>query len=110
MSRHMDTGLATRFRLAQTQRVCYGYIYPDFQRSLQNRMGNAGHGVTSLKTVFCCVIAALAVTANGALVDPVIDDPNREWCYLAKSTTVLGVPFVPEPVQVTYDGAIYTRN
>ncbi len=49
------------------------------------------------------------VLANGPLFDPTIDHPNREWCYAAQSTTVIGMPFVPEPVQVTYDGAVYTR-
>jgi len=44
------------------------------------------------------------------MVDPVIDDETREWCYLAKSTTVIGVPYMPDAVQVTFDGAIYTRN
>ncbi len=44
------------------------------------------------------------------MMDPSIDDQEKEWCYLGKSTTVIGVPFVPEPVQVTYDGAIYTKN
>lgn len=44
------------------------------------------------------------------MFDPIIDQPGREWCYAAQSTTVIGLPFVPEPVQVTYDGAIYTRH
>jgi len=37
------------------------------------------------------------------------DDPDKEWCYLKKSTTVIGVPFQPDVTQVTYDGALYTR-
>ncbi|MHC1766329.1 MAG: hypothetical protein AB9869_18860 [Verrucomicrobiia bacterium] len=44
------------------------------------------------------------------MFDPAIDLPSEEWCYAAQSTTVIGLPFVPEPVQVTYDGAIYTRH
>jgi len=43
------------------------------------------------------------------MFDPVIDKDDMEWCYAAKSTTVVGLPFVLEPVQVTYDGAVYTR-
>jgi len=43
------------------------------------------------------------------MFDPAIDRPDQEWCYAAQSTTVIGLPFVPEPVQVTYDGAVYTR-
>jgi hypothetical protein len=38
------------------------------------------------------------------------DDPLKEWCYLSKSTTVIGVPFVPQPVQVTFDGSVFTGN
>lgn len=37
-------------------------------------------------------------------------DPNKEWCYIPKTTTVIGIPFTPSPVQVTYDGAIYTNE
>lgn len=44
------------------------------------------------------------------MVNPDIDYPNKPWCYLQNSTTVMGVPYMPDAVQVTYDGAIYTRN
>jgi len=53
-------------------------------------------------------ITAIAC-ASAPMFDPAIDRPEEEWCYAAQSTTVIGMPFVPEPVQVTYDGAIYTR-
>ena len=43
------------------------------------------------------------------MVNPDLNDPQKEWSYGAKTTAVIGVPFVSEPVQVTYDGAIYTR-
>lgn len=36
------------------------------------------------------------------------DDPAKEWCYLQKSTTVLGMPYNPQVTEVTYDGALYT--
>ncbi|MCS2487287.1 hypothetical protein [Bacteroides thetaiotaomicron] len=36
------------------------------------------------------------------------DDPAKEWCYLKKSTTVLGMPYNPQVTEVTYDGALYT--
>ncbi len=39
-----------------------------------------------------------------------INSPEKEWCYSPKSTTVIGIPFMRRPVQVTYDGAIYTRD
>jgi len=44
------------------------------------------------------------------MVDPQIDNPQKPWCYLQNSTTVIGVPYMPDAVQVTYDGAIYTRS
>jgi hypothetical protein len=50
------------------------------------------------------------VWAAAPMFDPALDAPDREWCYAAQSTTVIGMPFVPEPVQVTYDGAVYTRH
>jgi hypothetical protein len=46
----------------------------------------------------------------GAMLDPETDDPEQEWCYLGKSTTVIGVPYMPDAVQVTFDGALYTRH
>ena len=53
-------------------------------------------------------VLALPLLASGPMFDPAFDDPEREWCYAAQSTTVIGKPFVPASVQVTYDGAIYT--
>ncbi|MDP4214521.1 MAG: hypothetical protein Q8926_18065, partial [Bacteroidota bacterium] len=44
------------------------------------------------------------------MLDPRTDKPGEEWCYLAKSTTVIGVPFQPDVTQVTYDGALFTRE
>ncbi len=59
------------------------------------------------------------------VIDPGIDDPAKQWCYLAKSTTVIGVPGqsgyttgTPETAiytygavtQVTYDGSLFTNN
>ena len=41
------------------------------------------------------------------MLDPSSDDPDREWCYLAKSTTVIGIPFQPDVTQVTFDGHLY---
>lgn len=45
------------------------------------------------------------------VIDPDIDDLSRQWCYMAKSTTVIGMPFQSEEAgvtQVTYDGSLYT--
>ena len=62
------------------------------------------------RPVAIAMILSAAGAGGAAMVDPAIDPPGREWCYAAQSTTVIGMPFVPEPVQVTYDGAIYTRH
>jgi len=62
-----------------------------------------------LQAMVSCLLVSTALHAAGPMFDPAIDRPGEEWCYAAKSTTVIGMPFVPEPVQVTYDGAIYTR-
>ncbi|NQU51946.1 MAG: hypothetical protein HQ522_05360, partial [Bacteroidetes bacterium] len=45
-----------------------------------------------------------------SMFSPSISDPSKEWSYTPKSSTVIGVPFTPKPVQVTFDGAIYTRE
>jgi len=52
---------------------------------------------------------------NGAEAHTMLDlsmvnNPDEEWCYSPKSTTVIGVPFMPRSVQVTYDGAIFTGD
>jgi hypothetical protein len=65
-------------------------------------------GVKFQVMIFCLLFAASA-HAGQPMFDPVIDRAGQEWCYAAQSTTVIGMPFVPAPVQVTYDGAIYTR-
>ena len=59
------------------------------------------------------------------VIDKSINDPAKSWCYLAKSTTVIGVPYqsgytsgTPETAiytygavtQVTYDGSLFTNN
>src|SRR5215471_21393926 len=44
-----------------------------------------------------------------AMLSPLVDKAEKEWCYLAKSTTVIGMPFQPDVTQVTYDGALFTR-
>lgn len=39
-----------------------------------------------------------------------VNNQNKEWSYTPKQTTVIGVPFTPVPVQVTYDGSIFTKD
>ncbi|MCP4378210.1 MAG: discoidin domain-containing protein [bacterium] len=42
------------------------------------------------------------------MASPKIDDPARQWNYLSKTLTLVGVPFMPNVIQITWDGAIYT--
>jgi len=44
------------------------------------------------------------------MVDPDIDDMDREWCYQIKGTTWIGTGFQPDWTQVTFDGALYNRQ
>ncbi|MBL7134737.1 MAG: hypothetical protein ISS78_11610 [Phycisphaerae bacterium] len=64
---------------------------------------------SSLSIVTIALVSSV-VLAGGAMVDPAIDAPDKPWCYLAKSTTVIGTPYMPGAVQVTFDGAIYTQS
>ena len=57
-----------------------------------------------------CLLITASSHATDPMFDPAVDAPDLEWCYGAHSTTVIGLPFVPEPVQVTYDGAVCTRS
>ena len=67
-----------------------------------------------MRSILRFALLTLAVSAPASAADPMLDpatdDPGREWCYLAKSTTVIGVPYQPDVTQVTYDGALYTRS
>ena len=63
-----------------------------------------------LLPAFVAAMAALPGMAAVTMLDPATDTPDGEWCYLAKSTTVIGVPFQPDVTQITFDGAVFTRN
>ena len=54
--------------------------------------------------------AAINGAMSYSMVGSEVYDTEREWSYTPKQTTVIGVPFTPVPVQVTFDGAIYTRD
>lgn len=71
--------------------VVFGFTF--FTSKAQNNSSLKGNRVTEMK-----------------MVDPGIDDAAKPWCYLQKSTTVIGVPYMPDAVQVTYDGAVYTQH
>jgi hypothetical protein len=54
--------------------------------------------------------ATAMLCAAEPMLDPATDDPARPWCFLDKSTTVIGVPYMPDVTQVTFDGALYNRE
>jgi hypothetical protein len=59
----------------------------------------------------CLILAVLAGAAlAGPVFDPAQDDPAKPWSYFGQTTTLIGVPFMPDAIQVTYDGALFTRQ
>jgi hypothetical protein len=77
---------------------------------MKNFVQNIFPQKSAMALALSLALLSVAGRAEGKpMFDPSIDRADEEWCYAAKSTTVVGLPFVPEPVQVTYDGAIYTR-
>jgi hypothetical protein len=64
----------------------------------------------TMKRIASLWVMGLAISASADYLDPATDKPGEEWCYLGKSTTVIGVPFQRDVTQITYDGALYTRN
>jgi len=64
----------------------------------------------------CGCILALAFLTRAVspeakdMIDPAINDPAKPWSYFGKTTTLIGVPFMPDAIQVTFDGAIFTRE
>jgi hypothetical protein len=62
--------------------------------------------VSVIVGIVCCA----ASLASAGMMDVSADRPGEEWCYLGKSTTVIGVPAQPEVTQVTFDGALFTKN
>jgi len=69
-------------------------------------LSRIGRGVLTL------AFLGLTAGAPGArqVADPAMDDPDRPWSYFGKTTTLVGVPFMPDAIQVTFDGAIFTRH
>ena len=66
-------------------------------------------------TIRLVVIAGFALCSpasaerNGQMMDPALDNPEKEWCYSPMSTTVIGVPF-SRPTQVLFDGSLFTET
>ena len=84
-----------------------------------NKIKNLVIAVVGLFTMFACqnqqpnIISQkdkdlVSGTNAFQMVNPEIDDPEKPWSYSPKPTLVIGIPFTPAPVQVSYDGAIYT--
>jgi hypothetical protein len=65
---------------------------------------------TKLIIIYLAITGFAIKAEDNKMEYPQIDNPAKEWCYLAKSTTVVGMPFMPDSVRITWDGAIYTRN
>jgi hypothetical protein len=63
-----------------------------------------------LATIVMAGVTGMKGMAQEKMMDLSIEDGNREWCYLAKSTTVIGAPFQPDVTQVAFDGALFTGN
>lgn len=74
------------------------------------------YGIRTFSLVFLVVLCGFAESSLPAgrkalpMFDPAkMDYPlTKEWCYGGETTVVIGKPFVPEPVQITFDGAIFT--
>jgi hypothetical protein len=105
-----------------TENVMGSFRRREFLRSLA---GAGAAAVLASQTATSDIVGTVAITkpvlavSGGApqapgpaarMVSPDIDDLHKPWCYLAHSTTVLGMPWMPDAVQVTYDGAIFTRH
>ena len=62
-----------------------------------------------MKIIKTCIgLAFLGLGFSTLMAQELKDDPAKEWCYLKKSTTVLGMPYNSQVTEVTYDGALYT--
>ena len=60
-------------------------------------------------TLFMFFIGSVYAQKNPTFTESQFqDDPNKEWCYLKKSATVIGMPYQPRMSLVTYDGSIFT--
>lgn len=63
---------------------------------------------TIKRIIWILTLCSLSMNNLFAQIGNLADDPNKEWCYLKKSTTVIGMPFHPQVTEVTYDGSLYT--
>lgn len=62
-----------------------------------------------MKVKYICIgLSFLGLGTPALMAQELKDDSAKEWCYLKKTTTVLGMPYNPQVTEVTYDGALYT--
>jgi hypothetical protein len=80
------------------------------RESLPGPASNSPIGEPEPPTSFPQNLQAESEHGSGPMLDPATDRPDGPWCYLAKSTTVIGRPEQPDVTQVTFDGALFTRN
>jgi hypothetical protein len=75
------------------------------------------HAAVRLLVLVCLFVRGITWThaqgitdAGWPMVDPSLDDPTKPWCYFIHPTTCIGVPFMPQAVQVTPEGNIFTNS
>lgn len=67
--------------------------------------------ISQIVVLLSLSLSPTAFSAGQAILEyPAIDDSRQEWCYLAKTVTQVGLPCVPDCVQVTWDGAVFTKK
>ena len=68
----------------------------------------------ALSTIIAFSLMSATAWADGRaeagfpMVDPVLDDPAKPWCYFTHPVTVIGMPWAPDVVQVTPEGNLFT--
>lgn len=54
-------------------------------------------------------LAGPGITDAGfPMVDPKLDDPAKPWCYFTHPISCIGMPWMPEAIQVTPEGNLFT--
>ena len=72
--------------------------------------------LSSATLLLACLLSGKALSPAHAQAVPQFspqqfrDDPTKEWCYLQKSLTAIGVPFQKEVSTVTYDGSLFNGD
>ena len=48
--------------------------------------------------------------AGFPMVDPSLDDPAKPWCYFTHPISCIGMPWMPDAIQVTPEGNVFTGS